>query len=386
MPYQSISELPDRVKGNIPSDEGKTLFMEAFNSADDAGRSEIVSFSAAWAALSRAGYEKGEDGMWRKGDEVEKAEYQGREVELNKPFRLPEGASKKFGVYVSDGDDVKRVTFGSPDMEIKRDDPEARASFRARFKCDEVTDKTSATYWSCKMWEPGTTVSEQLDKRYMNDDAFTLPQEAAARSHAIGFGGEIHAHETADGQRVYMPGSSHEVYMQQFEDDHDDSPSLMERLTNALERLVGKRNAEFAPAPEEDDVTFDAEVLKMDDEQRIVWGWLSVITEDGVPVVDLQGDVISPEELTKAADDFMLSTREAKAMHKGERVGEFFHSLPLTYELAKAFGIETRREGWIVAMKVHDDETWKRVKSGELSAFSIGGKAIREPFDDDMAE
>lgn len=71
---------------------------------------------------------------------------------LNKVFRLPEGSSKKFGVYVKDGDKVKKVTFGSPTMEIRRDDPERKASFRARHNCDEKKDKTTAGYWSCSMW------------------------------------------------------------------------------------------------------------------------------------------------------------------------------------------------------------------------------------------
>ena len=93
---------------------------------------------------------------------VEKADYQGKEVTLNKPFRLPSGSSKKFGVYVKDGDKTKKVTFGSPDMEIRRDDPDARSNFRARHNCDTATDKTSARYWSCRMWEEDMTVSEEL--------------------------------------------------------------------------------------------------------------------------------------------------------------------------------------------------------------------------------
>ena len=56
---------------------------------------------------------------------------------LNKPFRLPSGSKKKFGVYVkNDKGNVVKVTFGDPNMEIKRDDPERRKSFRARHQCD----------------------------------------------------------------------------------------------------------------------------------------------------------------------------------------------------------------------------------------------------------
>ena len=42
--------------------------------------------------------------------------------------------------------------FGDPNMEIRKDNPEARKSFRARHKCDTATDKTTPRYWSCEMW------------------------------------------------------------------------------------------------------------------------------------------------------------------------------------------------------------------------------------------
>ena len=126
------------------------------------------------------------------------------------------------------------------------------------------------------------------------------------------------------------------------------------------------------------DYNISGAILKADDEQQMVWGWASVITEDGVPVVDRQGDIIEADTLMKAATDFMMSVRTTKQMHSGGKVGEFVHSFPLTNEIAKAFGIECDKEGWIVACKVLDEEVWKRVKSGELRAFSIGGRARRE--------
>lgn len=89
---------------------------------------------------------------------LREAEYEGRKVTLDKPFRLPSGSSKKFGVYVKDGDKVKKVTFGDPDMEIKRDDDEARKSFRARHNCDDKKDKTTAGYWSCWQWRKDAKV------------------------------------------------------------------------------------------------------------------------------------------------------------------------------------------------------------------------------------
>ena len=96
-----------------------------------------------------------------KDEDFQDAEYQGKEVTLNKPFRTHD-ESKKFAVYVKDGETVKIVRFGDPDMEIKRDDPEARANFRARHNCDEKTDRTKAGYWSCKFWS-SKNVSDLTD-------------------------------------------------------------------------------------------------------------------------------------------------------------------------------------------------------------------------------
>lgn len=73
---------------------------------------------------------------------------------LNKPFRLPKGSNKKFGVYVKSKKTGKiiKVTFGDPNLSIKRNDPERKANFRARHNCEDAKDKTSPKYWSCKMW------------------------------------------------------------------------------------------------------------------------------------------------------------------------------------------------------------------------------------------
>ncbi len=74
---------------------------------------------------------------------------------LNKPFRTP-GGPKKFAVYVkNDKGNIVKVTFGDPNLSIKRDDPNRRKNFRARHNCDtdpRAKDRTTAKYWSCKFW------------------------------------------------------------------------------------------------------------------------------------------------------------------------------------------------------------------------------------------
>ena len=46
----------------------------------------------------------------------------------------------------------KSIVFGDPNMEIKRDNPARRKSFRARHNCDNPGPKWKARYWSCKKW------------------------------------------------------------------------------------------------------------------------------------------------------------------------------------------------------------------------------------------
>lgn len=80
------------------------------------------------------------------------SEYQGRKVTLNKPFRTPDGP-KKFSVYVkNEKGNVVKVNFGDPNMEIKKDIPARRRSFRARHHCETPGPKWKARYWSCKAW------------------------------------------------------------------------------------------------------------------------------------------------------------------------------------------------------------------------------------------
>jgi hypothetical protein len=81
---------------------------------------------------------------------------------LNKPFRTP-GGPKKFSVYVkNDKGNIIKVNFGDPGLSIKRDNPARRKNFRARHNCDNPGPKTKARYWSCRNWEAGRSVSDNL--------------------------------------------------------------------------------------------------------------------------------------------------------------------------------------------------------------------------------
>ena len=64
------------------------------------------------------------------------ATYKGKSVKLNNPRRIAKGETsygkKKSVVYVTDGDKIKRVTFGDPNMKINKTQKGRRSNFRAR--------------------------------------------------------------------------------------------------------------------------------------------------------------------------------------------------------------------------------------------------------------
>ena len=136
-------------------------------------------------------------------DEVsEAAEYNGKTVTLNKPFRTP-GAERKFGVYAkNDKDNVVLVRFGDPNMEIKRDDPDRRSNYRARHGCDNPGPKWKANYWSCRMW-----ASKSVSDIISEDKAvlIALPKPST-HSDGRGFwkiGNEVYRASVNTGKDVY---------------------------------------------------------------------------------------------------------------------------------------------------------------------------------------
>jgi|TARA_R110002073_G_scaffold221285_2_gene381452 hypothetical protein len=88
--------------------------------------------------------------------DINEAEYQGRKVKLGKPMQ---GDTKKFKVYVKNPKgNVVKVNFGQGGdakggtMRIRKNNPKARANFRARHNCDSPGPRHKARYWSCRKW------------------------------------------------------------------------------------------------------------------------------------------------------------------------------------------------------------------------------------------
>jgi exoribonuclease R len=81
---------------------------------------------------------------------LNEVKHRGRTVHLSRPFRTP-GGPKKFAVYVrGKNGNIKKVTFGDPKMRIRASSKARRKSFRARHRCSQKKDRTTAGYWSCR--------------------------------------------------------------------------------------------------------------------------------------------------------------------------------------------------------------------------------------------
>ena len=88
-------------------------------------------------------------GFGRVDEDVTEAKYKGREVKLNSPKR---GGPKKFYVYVkTKKGNVKKLAFGAAGMPVKTTNPERVRNFVARHDCKNRNDKTTASYWSCRL-------------------------------------------------------------------------------------------------------------------------------------------------------------------------------------------------------------------------------------------
>jgi hypothetical protein len=173
-----IMEMDEDMVDSILSDGHGWALDHIATAADD--MEEVYHFLAntlnAYDGDTDAGYED-EFGSVQ-AFSINEAEYQGRTVKLGKPMK---GDVKKFKVFVKNkGGKVVKVNFGDPNMEIKRDNPERRKSFRARHKCAQAKDRTKPKYWSCRMWskKPVSKIVEENS----NEKLIKMAHDAITRT------------------------------------------------------------------------------------------------------------------------------------------------------------------------------------------------------------
>jgi hypothetical protein len=127
---KGLIDLNEEDKLMVESDTGKTVEIDG----------EIIYLDTPYL-----------EETWTERDVLQEAKHRGKNVKLGKPFRTP-GGPKKFAVYVkTPGGNVKKVTFGDPGLKVKNANKKRAKSFRARHKCDQKKDRTTAGYWSCNV-------------------------------------------------------------------------------------------------------------------------------------------------------------------------------------------------------------------------------------------
>ena len=127
-------------------------------------------------------------------------------------------------------------------------------------------------------------------------------------------------------------------------------------------------------------------IAKTEPDKMLVFGWGNVAVDaDGTQIEDLQGDVIDPEELEKAAYDHVLNFRSTGERHDPglRRKGRLVESCVFTKEKQEAIGIPPGivPEGWWVGYKIDDPAAWEKIKNGEYLSFSVEGKGKRTPIE-----
>jgi hypothetical protein len=141
-----------------------------------------------------------------------KADKKGK-APLNKPFRLPSGSKKKFGVYVkNDKGNIVKVTFGDPNMSIKRDNPERRKAYRSRHGCDNPGPKWKANYWSCKMWS-----KKPVSKITGNEEEIILEADIQAKNKGLWYNIQQKKKRMGKNYRPAKPGSPNRPSKDAFE-------------------------------------------------------------------------------------------------------------------------------------------------------------------------
>lgn len=126
----------------------------------------------------------------------------------------------------------------------------------------------------------------------------------------------------------------------------------------------------------------DTQILKVDTNLGLIFGFAMICKIDGEDFYDSDGDHFTEQGMLEASTDFAKSERVACTMHardpNGRPVqdGGVIHQFPLTTEIAKALGIQTKMTGLLVALAPDNPETLERAANGDFTGFSIGGSII----------
>ena len=230
---------------------------------------------------------------------------------LNKPFRLPSGSKKKFGVYVkNDKGNIVKVTFGDPNMSIKRDNPERRKAYRSRHGCDNPGPKYKANYWSCKMWS-----AKPVSKITGSEEEITLEIDVQAKSKGLWYNIQQKKKRMGKNYKPAKPGSKDrptpEALKKAQAEDYSNEQYEWDGETEFDQNELLKMDQSLAQVEEAED---DFEDYKEDFYGMIV-GSINSIYQHSKNVIEKLNDPMVKENLTEPflqqmailAEDYMIT-------------------------------------------------------------------------------
>ena len=256
---------------------------------------------------------------------------------LNKPFRLPSGSKKKFGVYVkNDKGNIVMVKFGDPNMSIKRDNPERRKAYRARHGCDNPGPKYKANYWSCKMWskKPVSKITGSCGKPNCgsvqnSEEEITLEVDVQAKSKGLWYNIQQKKKRMGKNYRPAKPGSpdrpSQEALKKAQGSDYLNEEYEWDGETEFDQVELLKIDASLSQAQEMEDI----EDYKEDFYEMIV-GSINSIYQHSKNVMDKVNDPMVKENLTEPflqqmaalAEDYMITIHNDVMFNKENQNAE----------------------------------------------------------------
>lgn len=114
------------------------------------------------------------------------------------------------------------------------------------------------------------------------------------------------------------------------------------------------------------------QIHKLDADKKLVFGFASA-----ADTVDSHGDIISADELERAAYDFVINSRAGHEMHNGKKIADLVESFFISADKAQLLGLTHHVGHWWIGFHINDDDVWDKIKNGTYSMFSIGGRARR---------
>jgi len=112
------------------------------------------------------------------------------------------------------------------------------------------------------------------------------------------------------------------------------------------------------------------DILTKSEELRLIYGVVLKPNSE-----DLQGDVVSKDDIRQAAHDFLISSREAGISHQSPAPASSVESYLAPTDMALG-NQKIDEDSWIIGIKVDSEEIWQAVKSGIFNSFSIGALAV----------